>query len=314
MSNRPLIVLVIAVLAGLGVGSVAVALAAQKTLENLIGAITLYSARPVSPGDFCRFGKILGTVEEIGLRSTSIRTLDRTLVHVPNSVFSSMDIENFSARDRIRFFRNARLLVQTTDQARVVLAEIRRVLYSHPMVYPDTVSVRLDDIGEAAVQLRMDAGVKTIDFQEFLAVAEDLNLRFIDIVTKAGATLSGPGQLRILREHADAPQEHSEHVKDILAVIMGTELVKRRARRARTRIAVEEALGEAVQLGFVLGHEPLLGLEQSLRFLVLLQALAHLGTQNLRIFHQVYQTTEALYRIRFGHRLIETGPESLDDR
>ncbi len=206
------------VLAGLGVGSVAVALAAQKTLENLIGAITLYSARPVSPGDFCRFGDVIGTVEEIGLRSTAIRTLDRTVVHVPNSVLSSVDIENFSARDRIRFYRNARVLVQSADQARVILAEIRQVLYSHPMVYPDTVSVRLDDIGEAAVQMRLDAGVKTTDFQEYLAVAEDLNLRFIEIIERAGAALSGPGQLRILRDGGQPGQEHNQHVKEMLAL------------------------------------------------------------------------------------------------
>lgn len=206
------------ILAGLGVGSVAVALAAQKTLENLIGAITLYSARPVSPGDFCRFGDIVGSVEEIGLRSTAIRTLNRTVVHVPNSVLSSVDIENFSARDRIRFFRNARVLVQSADQARVILADIRQVLYSHPMVYPDTVSVRLDDIGEAAVQIRLDAGIKTTDFQEYLAAAEDLNLRFIEIIERAGATLSGPGQLRFLRDGGEPGREHNQHVKDMLAL------------------------------------------------------------------------------------------------
>jgi MscS family membrane protein len=77
------------IIAGLGVGSLAVALAAQKTLENVIGAITLYSARPVNPGDLCRFGNIVGVVEEIGLRSTLIRTLNRTMLAVPNSVFSS---------------------------------------------------------------------------------------------------------------------------------------------------------------------------------------------------------------------------------
>jgi MscS family membrane protein len=93
------------ILAGLGVGSLAVALAAQKTLENIIGAVTLYTARPVSAGDFCRFGTITGTVEEIGLRSTLIRTMDRTMVVIPNSVFSAQEIENFSRRDRIRYFR-----------------------------------------------------------------------------------------------------------------------------------------------------------------------------------------------------------------
>ena len=104
------------ILAGLGVGSLAVALAAQKTLENLIGAVTLYAARPVSPGDFCRLGTVVGTVEEIGLRSTTIRTLNRTLVVIPNSVFSSVDIENYSVRDRIRFYQELRLNLATPEQ------------------------------------------------------------------------------------------------------------------------------------------------------------------------------------------------------
>ena len=204
-------------LAGLGVGSVAVALAAQKTLENLIGAITLYAARPVSPGDMCRFGTITGTVEEIGLRSTTIRTLDRTLVHVPNAIFSSSEIENYTARDRIRFFRNVHLLAQSPDQLRVVLANIRETLYSHAMVYPETVSVRLEEINDAAAKLRLDAGIRTTNYQEFLAVAEDLNLRFIQIVLDAGACVSGPGQLRIVRDDQQSGDDNA-YIRQMLAL------------------------------------------------------------------------------------------------
>lgn len=96
--------------AGLGIGGLAVALAAQKTLENLIGAITLYSSAPVRVGDFCRFGGKIGTVEEIGLRATRIRTLDRTTVHVPNGAFADMQLENFAARDRIWYHPRIRSL------------------------------------------------------------------------------------------------------------------------------------------------------------------------------------------------------------
>lgn len=206
------------ILAGLGVGSVAVALAAQKTLENLIGAITLYAARPISPGDFCRFGTVVGTVEEIGLRSTTLRTPNRTLVSIPNAVFASGEVENFTARDRIRYFRNVRVLAQNPNQIRVVLAKMREVLYSHPMVYPDTVSVRLDDIDDTAARVRLDAGIRTTDFQEYLAAAEDINLRFIQIVSDAGASLSGEGQLRIVRQE-DAPGDsHYQYVDDMLAL------------------------------------------------------------------------------------------------
>ncbi len=183
------------VLAGLGVGSLAVALAAQKTLENVIGAATLYAARPVKAGDFCRFGDVVGTVEEIGLRSTIIRTLDRTQVVIPNSVFSSTGLENFSSRDRIRYFRRFRLQLGSADQMRFILARIRATLCSHPMVLQETVSVRFETIEDATGWLRLDAGVNTTDFQQFLAVAEDINLRILEIVAEAGAAFAGPARL-----------------------------------------------------------------------------------------------------------------------
>ena len=188
------------ILAGLGVGSLAVALAAQKTLENLIGAVTLYTARPVRAGDFCRFGNITGTVEEIGLRSTLLRTLDRSMLVVPNSVFASQEIENFSHRDRIRYFRRFRLQLAGAEQLRFILAEVRKTFLSHPQVLQDTVSVRFETIEDANAILRLDAGVNTTDYQAFLAVAEDLNLRVVETVQGAGAIFSGPGQLLQLRE------------------------------------------------------------------------------------------------------------------
>jgi len=183
------------ILAGLGVGSLAVALAAQKTLENIIGAVTLYTARPVSAGDFCRFGNITGTVEEIGLRSTHIRTLDRTLVVIPNSVFSSQEVENYSQRDRIRYFRRFRLQLNSAAQLRLMLAELRKLFLSHPELIQDTVSIRFEDIQDGNAILRLDAGVDTRDFQAFLAVAEDLNLRVVETALGMGAVFSGPGQL-----------------------------------------------------------------------------------------------------------------------
>jgi MscS family membrane protein len=204
------------VLAGLGVGSVAVALAAQKTVENLIGAITLYAARPVSAGDFCRFGKVTGTVEEIGLRSTLLRTLDRTMVVIPNSVFSALQIENFSARDRIRYFRNFRIQLVGAEQLRFLLAGMRKLLLAHPRLLQDTVSVRFDNIEDANAMFRVDAGVETTDFQDFLAVAEDLNLRIVDLVLDAGATFSGPGQLMQIGAADQGQQARAAEIEGIL--------------------------------------------------------------------------------------------------
>ena len=204
------------VIAGLGVGSLAVALAAQKTLENIIGAFTLYTARPVNPGDFCRFGEATGTVEEIGLRSTVIRTLNRTQVIIPNSAFSAGQVENYSVRDRIRFFHNIRLQLSNAEQLRFILAEIRTLFYAHPEVVADSVSVRLKSLEDATALLRLDCGVRTTDFQKFLAVAEDLNLRIIEIVHGAGAVFSGPGQSLQLSE---ATPENGEEQARVAATL-----------------------------------------------------------------------------------------------
>ena len=205
-------------IAGLGVGSLAVALAAQKTLENVIGAITLYTARPIRPGDWCRFGQIQGTVEEIGLRSVTLRTQNRTLVTVPNSMFSSADIENFSVRDRIRFYKLLQLQMPTPDQLRAILGEFRALFAAHPMVKQDTVSIRLADIEAATAVVRLEAGILTRDYQEYLAVAEDLNLRIIEIVHQNGAIFSGPGQVLQIRDFQQAGEEKLQEVEAKLEV------------------------------------------------------------------------------------------------
>ena len=191
------------IIAGLGVSSIAVALAAQKTLENLIGAITLYIARPIKPGDFCRVGDKVGTVEAIGLRSTLLRTTDRTLVDIPNGTLSSLQIENFARRDNIRFYRMFRLrLASSPDQLRFLLAKLREMLYAHPGILTDTVSVRLFDITDQAYLLRMDCRVISSDFQQYLAIAEDMNLRIIDLVHQAGTDFAFPSQTIMVEEPA----------------------------------------------------------------------------------------------------------------
>lgn len=112
------------VLAGFGIGGIAFALAAQPMLQNLLSGVTIYADRPLSVGDFCRFGDKMGTVDEIGLRSTRLRTLDRTVISVPNSQFPDMQLENYARRDRFLFTTTLGLRYETTpDQLRYVLAE-----------------------------------------------------------------------------------------------------------------------------------------------------------------------------------------------
>jgi MscS family membrane protein len=184
-----------ALMAGLGIGGIAVALAAQKSIENLIGGVTIYADRPLRVGDFCRFGERVGTVEEIGLRSTRVRTLDRTLVSIPNADFSGLQLENFSVRDKIWFHPRIGLRYETSpDQIRYILVEIRKMLYAHPKVDADPARIRFVNFGAYSLDLDIFAYVKTTDYGEYLEVAEDLNLRIMEIVAEAGSCFAFPSQ------------------------------------------------------------------------------------------------------------------------
>jgi MscS family membrane protein len=186
---------VTAVLAGLGVGGIAIALASQRTLENLFGGVTLITDQPVRVGDFCRFGDKRGTVEEIGLRSTRVRTLERTLITIPNADFSRLELENFTQRDRIWYNPTLGLRYETTpEQLRYVLVGVRRMLYSHPRVLPDAARIRFVGFGASSLDLEIFAYVDSTDYGEYLEVAEDLNLRIMEIVSEAGSSFAFPSQ------------------------------------------------------------------------------------------------------------------------
>jgi MscS family membrane protein len=181
------------ILAGLGVGGIAIALAAQKTIENLFGGISVIGDRPVLVGDFCRFGNRVGTVTDIGLRSTRIRTLDRTVVSVPNGQFSAMELENFSSRDKIWFHQTLSLRRDTTaQQMRQVLSSIRDILKQHPKVETGDLPVRFVGIGTYSLDIEVFAYVLTPDFDEFLGIQQDLLLELLRVVERAGTGLAVP--------------------------------------------------------------------------------------------------------------------------
>ena len=191
-----------ALVAGLGVGGIAIALAAQKTLEHLFGGLTLIADQPVKVGDFCRFGDQVGTVERIGLRSTRVRTLDRTVVSVPNGDFAGLRLENFAERDRIWLQAKLGLRHETTpDQLRHVLIHLRELLYAHPRIDPDPARVRFMGFGAYSLDLEIYAYVRTADYNEFLAVREDVYLRIMDVVAASGTGFAFPLQTQYSGEH-----------------------------------------------------------------------------------------------------------------
>lgn len=186
-----------AVLTGLGVGGIAIAFAAQKTLENLFGGIMIASDQPVRVGDFCRAGEYSGVVENIGLRSTRIRTMDRTLVSVPNGQLSVMSLENFAMRDKIKFSHTVGLRPETSsEQLRRVLVEADGMLREHGKVEAASARVRLVGIRNNAFEIELFAYVLGQSWDDFLEIQEDMLLRLIAIVEASGSGFATPVQIQ----------------------------------------------------------------------------------------------------------------------
>ena len=182
-------------LAGFGLAGAAIALAAQKSIEGLFAGLVLSADEPVRIGDYCRFGTQTGTVEDIGLRSTRIRTLDRTVVSVPNSELAAIHIENYASRDRIRLLTKLTLRYETTQaQLTSVLEGLRKLLDEDPRVSPKDLRVRFVEFGDYSLNVEVSAYILTIDYATFLAIQEELFLRFMTVVSESGTDFAFPSQ------------------------------------------------------------------------------------------------------------------------
>jgi MscS family membrane protein len=188
--------------AGLGVGGIAIALAAQPTIENFIGGLNLFADRPVRVGDFCRYGEDptldwqrIGTVESIGLRSTKIRGIDHTVTTIPNADFSKMHIVNYTLRKHRLLLTVLGLRYETTDdQLRFVLATLRDMLLAHPRVLDEEPRVRFAGFGDFSLNVEIRVDIDTLDGNEFRAIREDIYLRVMKIVKDAGTGFAFPSR------------------------------------------------------------------------------------------------------------------------
>lgn len=201
-------------LAALGIGGLALAFGAQKTIENFIGGVAVVVDQPVRVGDFCVVGDVVGTVEKIGMRSTQIRTLARTVITIPNGEFSSSRIENFAHRDRFLFNPKLRFRFESTpDQLRFLLVEIRQILYAHPKVSPDPARIRFTELGPDSLDMEIFSYVIVGNFDEFLEVQEDVLLRIMDVVDASGTDFAFPSQTIYFAGDSGMSDEKLEKVK-----------------------------------------------------------------------------------------------------
>jgi len=184
---------VASIVAGLGIGGLAVALAARSTLENLFGAFSLAADRPFREGDMVKIDDFVGQVESIGLRSTRIRTLDRTVISLPNGKLADMKLESLTARDRIRLACVVGLVYSTTaEQLRAVLAGFEAVLRAEPKLWPESVVVRFRELASSSLDIEIMAWFQTQDFGEFQGIRQEILLKFMEVVEQAGSSFAYP--------------------------------------------------------------------------------------------------------------------------
>ena len=182
-------------LAGLGIGGLAIGFGAQQTIANLVGGVSVLGDEVIRVGDVCRFGDRSGTVEDIGLRSTRVRTDERTLLSIPNGTVASINVENLSRRDKILLTTKLGLKSDSKpNHVRYVLAEIRQLLANHAKVEGKTIRVRLTDVAGSSLTIEVFAYILTRDYNEYAEVREDLLLRMMDIVEESGSVLATPSQ------------------------------------------------------------------------------------------------------------------------
>jgi MscS family membrane protein len=197
---------VTATLAGLGIGGLVVAFAAQKSLENVFAGFAMLADKPLTVGDTCRIGGQLGEIEDVTLWATRLRTNERAVVSIPNGVVMAGQIENLTRRDKFWFHPTVGLGYETTpDQMRQVLQSIRELMVADPRVETEGSRARFVRLGASSLDIDVYAYVRAESYAEFLGIQEELLLRLLDIVEKAGTSVAFPTQTLYVKPPGGAP-------------------------------------------------------------------------------------------------------------
>lgn len=186
---------VTSVLTGLGIGGLAVALAAQETLSNFFASIMLLTDMPFRVGDWVRFDDVDGNIESIGFRSTRVRTFEKSLIIVPNKIFMNTPIENFSKRDRRRIRINLGLTYDTDpgkiEEFKIGVGELAR---NHAGVDPEEIVVSFNEFRDSSLNVLLHCFAKDIDFPIYSKTVNDLNCACLRLAAKLGVSFAFPSQ------------------------------------------------------------------------------------------------------------------------
>ncbi len=174
------------IIASFGVSGIAIGFGVKPYIENIVGGLTLFVNRPMSIGDFCELGGVTGTVEDIGLRSTLIRTVDRKLIYVPNTVVSTSQIVNHSQRDKYTF---ETIISLSYDSIHEKLAEtmenLRSMLAQHPKLSEERIS--LGSLSNEVIEIDLFTYILTKDSDESVEIQEEILLKINEVLDFMGA-------------------------------------------------------------------------------------------------------------------------------
>jgi MscS family membrane protein len=213
-----------AAIAGVGVGGIAIALAAQKTLENVVGGVSLIFDEAVRVGDFLKVGDVTGTIDEIGVRSIRIRTLDRTMVIIPNGQLANMNLELISSRDKFWFHPTIPLRYETTEAQMTTIVEgVRDLLADREDIDLSSLRVRFFQLGTFSLNVEVFAYIFAGDWEQFLRIQDDLLHRIVALVQAAGTQFAFPSQTMYLAKDERATKEHpfSDALENVMQTASG---------------------------------------------------------------------------------------------
>lgn len=181
-------------IAGLGIGGLALALAAKESLENLLASFTIFFDKPFMVGDFVKVGSVSGVVEKIGFRSTRLRTLEKSYLTVPNRKMIDVELDNMSLRTFRRVSFNIGVTYDTTiTQIKAIVADIQNYIDEHPNTNQDG-KIRFMDFGASSLDIMVLYYIDTMDYGVFLEVKEEINFKIMEIVEKHESDFAFPTQ------------------------------------------------------------------------------------------------------------------------
>ncbi len=201
-------------LAGVGIGGLALGLGAQKTFENMFGGVSILFDKVILVGDVCKINNQTGVVEDIGLRSTRLRTGERTLLSIPNGIMATATVENLRFRDKFLCQQIIRLRYDLApDHVRSIMEDIRRLLLDDPKVEDSSARVRLIRFAEYALEIEIFCYILEPDYVSYLASQEDVLLKVMDILEKSGAVIALPTQATLVTQDSWLDPEKAKSLR-----------------------------------------------------------------------------------------------------